>query len=119
MLAPGQTMSAPCEHFGEAHPVVARSNGCEECLALGERWTALRVCLSCGHVGCCEDSKHAHALQHFNATGHPLIASFERDETWAWCYVHRRYLDPAPGPVPKRRSAFGAWLARLGGSTPR
>jgi uncharacterized UBP type Zn finger protein len=108
-------MNEVCEHFGEIQDVTARTNGCEECIALGAKWNQLRVCLTCGHVGCCEDSHHAHALAHFNATGHPMIASFERDETWGWCYVHRRYFDPMPGPVPKRRGPLTALLGRLVG----
>lgn len=108
-------MNDRCEHFSEIHDVEARANGCEECIALGAAWTALRVCLSCGHVGCCEDSKYAHALAHFNASGHPMIASLERGETWGWCYVHRRYFDPMPGPLPKRRSLLSALFMRLRG----
>jgi uncharacterized UBP type Zn finger protein len=106
-------MADACEHFSEIRAVKARTNGCEECIALGVKWNQLRVCLSCGHVGCCEDSHHAHALAHFNATGHPMIASFERDETWGWCYVHRRYFDPMPGPVPKRAGSVFALIQRL------
>jgi Zn-finger in ubiquitin-hydrolases and other protein len=102
-----------CEHFSTIRKVTTRTNGCEECVALGATWNELRVCLTCGHVGCCEDSKHAHALAHFNSTGHPMIASFEREETWGWCYVHRRYFDPMPAPTPKRSSAFGSMLDRL------
>ena len=105
-------MSETCEHFSEMRKVAARTNGCEECIALGAEWNELRVCLACGHVGCCEDSQHAHALQHFNATGHPVIASFEPGETWGWCYVHRRYFDPRPVPVPKRRAALVAAFLR-------
>ncbi len=98
---------ASCEHFAAIRKAPARTNGCEECLALGEPWTQLRICLTCGHVGCCEDSQYAHALQHYRATGHPMIASFERGDRWGWCYVHRRYFDPMPGRTPKRRSPFG------------
>jgi monovalent cation:H+ antiporter-2, CPA2 family len=105
----------PCEHVSQIQPVIPRSSGCEECLALGASWNELRVCLSCGHVGCCEDSTHAHALRHFNETGHPLIASFERGETWGWCYVHRRYIELAPAMRPKRRSALAGVLGRLFG----
>jgi hypothetical protein len=108
-------MTDYCEHFGGMRDLTAASNGCEECLALGASWTELRICLRCGHVGCCEDSKHAHAFQHFHATGHPTIASFEPGQTWAWCYVHRRYFDPMPPGVPKRRSTLEAWFARLAG----
>ena len=102
-------MAEPCEHFNGVGAVEPQSRGCQECLALREPWTELRVCLTCGHVGCCEDSKHAHALQHYNATGHPLIASLERGQNWAWCYVDRRYFDPMPIARPRRRS----WLAAL------
>ena len=105
--------AAPCEHFGEIRPVKARTEGCEECIALGATWNELRVCLSCGHVGCCEDSQHAHAFHHFKTTAHPIIGSYERGESWLWCYVDRSYYDPPPGSVPKRRSAFSAFLARL------
>jgi uncharacterized UBP type Zn finger protein len=108
-------MTDICEHFSEIEPVTARTNGCEECMAQGAKWNQLRVCLTCGHVGCCEDSHYAHALAHFNATGHPMIASFERDDTWGWCYVHRRYFDPMPVPVPKRRGPVAALLGRLAG----
>ena len=106
-------MAQRCEHVNEVRPVTPAANGCEECLALGVQWNELRVCLSCGHVGCCEDSEHAHALQHFNATGHPLIAAYERGETWSWCYVHRRYVDVGPELLPKRRSALAAFFARF------
>jgi uncharacterized UBP type Zn finger protein len=63
--------------------------GCEECLAAGEPWLHLRICLECGHVGCCDDSPNRHATAHANATQHPLIRSLEPGEDWAWCYVDR------------------------------
>jgi uncharacterized UBP type Zn finger protein len=106
-------MTDRCEHFSDIQSVDARTNGCEGCVALGDRWTQLRVCLTCGHVGCCEDSKNAHALAHFNATGHPMIASLERGDTWGWCYVHRRYFDPMPGPLPKRPSILASVFGRF------
>jgi uncharacterized UBP type Zn finger protein len=106
-------MTDGCEHFSDIRPVAPRTNGCEECLALGAKWTELRVCLTCGHVGCCEDSHHAHALQHFNATRHPMISSLSPGDTWGWCYVHRRYFDPMPGPLPRQRSALSALFRRL------
>jgi len=106
-------MNIPCEHFDEIRDVEPRSKGCEECTALGATWNELRVCLTCGHVGCCEDSQHAHALAHFKSTNHPMICSIEPAETWGWCYVHRRYFDPMPGKLPQRRSALGSFLARL------
>lgn len=62
-------------------------DGCEDCLATGGRWLHLRICLGCGHVGCCDDSPNQHARRHFGTTGHPLIRSLERGETWSWCFV--------------------------------
>jgi uncharacterized UBP type Zn finger protein len=111
-------MTEPCEHFSAIKQVAPRTSGCEECQALGATWNELRVCLSCGHVGCCEDSEHAHALRHFEATGHPMIASYERGETWSWCYIHRRYFELTRDLLPRRRSAVGALLARVLGRRP-
>jgi uncharacterized UBP type Zn finger protein len=102
-----------CEHVSEIQPVAPGSKGCEDCLAIGAKWTELRVCLTCGHVGCCEDSEHAHALAHFNSTGHPMIAPLARSETWGWCYIHRQYYDPMPGTRSGPRSAFAALLGRF------
>jgi uncharacterized UBP type Zn finger protein len=107
-------MAERCEHFADVRPVEPRAAVCEECAAIGSKWTELRVCLACGHVGCCEDSRHAHALQHFKSTGHPIIAPLEAEEPWTWCYVHRRYYDPMAGARPaSKRSGLGALLARL------
>jgi hypothetical protein len=62
-------------------------DGCEECLQMGSDWVHLRLCLSCGHVGCCDSSPNKHATKHFKSTKHPIIRSFEPGETWEWCYV--------------------------------
>jgi uncharacterized UBP type Zn finger protein len=89
-------MSAPCTHLNQIRDVTPRTpNGCEECLQLGDSWVHLRLCLICGHVGCCDDSKNKHATKHFHATQHPIIQSFERDEDWLWCYVDEVLLEPA------------------------
>jgi hypothetical protein len=107
-------MPERCEHFADVRPFEPRADACEECAAIGAKWTELRVCLTCGHVGCCEDSRHAHALQHFKATGHPIIAPQEDEPGWTWCYVHRRYYDAAPELMPaRRRGGLGALLARI------
>src|SRR5215471_13760684 len=106
-------MTEFCEHFRDIEPVTPASRGCEDCIAIGATWTELRVCLVCGHVGCCEDSQHAHALRHFNATGHPIIAPLERGETWSWCYVDRRYFELDHKLKPKRRSALAQFYGRL------
>ncbi|WP_066891749.1 ubiquitin carboxyl-terminal hydrolase 14 [Carbonactinospora thermoautotrophica] len=77
-----------CPHVQGLQPVTARTpEGCEECLAAGDRWVHLRLCLSCGHVGCCDSSPNRHATRHFHATNHPVIRSFEPGEAWRWCYV--------------------------------
>jgi hypothetical protein len=62
-------------------------DGCEECLAMGTPWLHLRICLECGHVGCCDNSPERHATAHAKGTGHPLVRSLEPKEEWAWCYV--------------------------------
>ena len=76
-----------CAHLSKSHPVAPKSAGCDECLALGDDWVHLRLCLSCGHVGCCDELKNKHATKHYRATRHPVIQSFEPGESWRWCYV--------------------------------
>jgi hypothetical protein len=61
--------------------------GCEECLRLGMRWVHLRMCQTCGRVGCCDNSPGRHATAHHHESGHPIIRSVEPDEDWSWCYV--------------------------------
>jgi hypothetical protein len=61
--------------------------GCEDCLRMGGVWMHLRICLQCGHVGCCDDSPNRHASAHAHATDHPLIRSLEPGESWTWCFV--------------------------------
>jgi uncharacterized UBP type Zn finger protein len=65
---------------------------CPDCVAIGDTWVHLRVCLGCGHVGCCDNSKNRHATRHFHATGHPVIQSLQPGETWRYCYVDDVYL---------------------------
>ena len=67
-------------------------NGCEECLQTGSDWVHLRLCLTCGHVGCCDSSPNKHATKHFKTTEHPIIKSFEPGENWVWCYVDKTYV---------------------------
>ena len=85
-----------CEHLMEIDPQPAHADGCEECLKIGSAWVHLRLCLSCGHVGCCDSSPQRHATRHFRQTTHPVIASYEPGERWAWCYA-----DEAELPVPR------------------
>lgn len=89
-------MTERCEHFAQLRPVAPRTKGCEECMKSGDRWIGLRLCLACGHVGCCDDSPNTHATKHFHATGHPLIRSLEPGERWGWCYVDKKLFDPMP-----------------------
>jgi uncharacterized UBP type Zn finger protein len=79
-------MSDP--HLKEIRKVTPSAEGCEECLKMGSDWVHLRLCLTCGHVGCCDDSPNRHAAAHFHATRHPIIQSFEPGEDWRWCFVH-------------------------------
>ena len=67
-----------------------RVDGCEDCLKTGDGWVHLRICVTCGHVGCCDDSPNRHATAHHEASGHPIIRSLEPGETWSWCYLDRR-----------------------------
>ena len=80
-------MAKACEHLGQIRTVTPGATGCQECLATGEQWVHLRLCLICGHVGCCDSSRNKHATKHFHATGHPIIQSFEPGEDWRWCYI--------------------------------
>ena len=76
-----------CPHLIGLDPVPPHTLGCEECLRLGTPWVHLRLCLSCGHVGCCDSSPGRHATKHFHKTGHAVVASLEPGERWAWCYI--------------------------------
>ena len=81
-----------CSHLDEIRDVRPRSRGCEECLKTGDTWVHLRLCLSCGHVGCCDSSPNKHARKHFHQSRHPLVQSLEPGENWAWCYVDQVML---------------------------
>lgn len=81
-----------CSHLDKNKRVYPSADGCEECLQTGDSWVHLRICLTCGHAGCCDSSKNKHATAHFNECEHPLIKSLEKNEDWAWCYVDETYL---------------------------
>jgi uncharacterized UBP type Zn finger protein len=78
--------------------VTPNSEGCEDCIPLGDPWLHLRLCMTCGHVGCCDQSKNRHATAHFQASGHPLVQSYEPGEEWWWCYADEAgfYVRGAP-----------------------
>jgi low temperature requirement protein LtrA len=94
----------PCPHAAEAVVFEPRNGelACEECVKNNYKWVHLRLCMSCGHVGCCDTSKYTHASKHFQETGHPIVASLEPLENWAWCYEDDRFV-PAGAPAPGSR----------------
>jgi uncharacterized UBP type Zn finger protein len=80
---------ATCTHLDTitVRELPERVAGCEDCLREGTVWLHLRICLECGHVGCCDNSPRKHATAHFRGDGHPLIRSLEPGEDWSWCYI--------------------------------
>ncbi len=94
-------MPERCTHLDQIRDVEPRTpQGCEECLKIGSGWVQLRLCLSCGHVGCCDSSVHKHATKHFHSTQHPLMRSFQPGDDWGWCYIDELLLKPAPTARP-------------------
>jgi CPA2 family monovalent cation:H+ antiporter-2 len=84
--------ASKCSHLDQIHPVSPSARGCEECLKLGDTWVHLRICMTCGHVGCCDTSKNKHATKHFSQNAHPIIKSLQPGENWAWCYPDNLFL---------------------------
>ncbi len=70
--------------------------GCEECLAMGGNWVHLRMCQSCGKIGCCDSSPNRHASKHAHAEGHPILRSVEPGEDWSWCVIDEVAFVAAP-----------------------
>lgn len=68
---------------------------CKSCIEEGLEWVNLRICMTCGHIGCCETSKGMHAKKHSEETGHPIVKPFKSDEDWTWCYKDRNYIEEA------------------------
>lgn len=91
----GKIKEKSCTHLDQIQDVAASKNVCEECAPLGDTWVHLRMCLLCGYIGCCSSSKHDHALQHYQETGHPLIKPYEQSGMdWIWCYEDDALLSP-------------------------
>lgn len=86
------TMLREDPHLVMVRRVAPTASGCEECLRIGSPWVHLRMCLTCGHVGCCDSSPLRHARAHALAIGHPIVRSLEPGENWRWCYVHEAYV---------------------------
>ncbi len=103
-------MADVCDHLnqvelGKRQAVNPSGPGCKECLEKGSRWVQLRLCLTCGHVGCCDSSPNRHATAHFHETGHPVIKAFEPGQSWAWCYVDEAsaaHIPAFPDETPSR-----------------
>jgi uncharacterized UBP type Zn finger protein len=92
-------MTPDCAHLDHVHDVKPRTpKGCEECLKTGDWWVHLRLCLECGHVGCCDSSPNTHASKHFHQTHHPIMRSLEPGEDWGFCFVEEVTFEPAPLP---------------------
>lgn len=86
-------MAPTCTHLDQVHDVTPSAQGCEECLQMGDTWVHLRMCMVCGHVGCCDSSRNKHATAHFHGSQHPIIKSVEPGEDWGWCYVDKAWLE--------------------------
>jgi hypothetical protein len=90
-----------CTHLDAIHDVVPHTlAGCEDCLKIGSTWVHLRLCMTRGHVGCCDSSPHRHARQHSRHQHHPIVRSLEPGEIWGWCYIDNVTLEFAPTLVP-------------------
>ena len=82
-----------------------RTKGCEECLKTRSRWVHLRLCLTCGHVGCCDSSQNKHATKHYRKTDHPVIQSFEPGEDWGYCYPDDLFFESFEGALAARQGS--------------
>jgi len=83
---------ASCDHLSEARDVAPKSDTCQECRLLDQKPVALRMCLVCGNVGCCDSTPGRHATGHFEKTGHPVMKSIMPGQSWKWCYLDKKYL---------------------------
>jgi len=88
-------MADTCTHLETVREVTPSSTGCEDCLRMGGSWVHLRMCMGCGHVGCCDSSPNRHATAHFQATQHAIVQSAEPGEHWIYCYVDDVMMEPA------------------------
>ena len=86
-----------CTHLDVTSAVKPSASGCEDCLKTGDSWVHLRICMSCGHVGCCDSSPNKHATAHFRETDHPIARSIEPGEAWGWCYADQVMLKARSG----------------------
>jgi uncharacterized UBP type Zn finger protein len=82
-----ENIGLACTHLDTIRVTQVTKTVCEDCIKTGDPWVHLRMCLRCGHVGCCDESPNKHATKHFHHTQHPLIRSAQPGETWTWCYI--------------------------------
>jgi uncharacterized UBP type Zn finger protein len=87
---------AVCEHFEQVKFVSTDVHECAECVAIGSGWVHLRLCMICGHVGCCDSSPNKHASKHFRATGDPVMRSIEPNDDWGYCFVDDSWVEGLP-----------------------
>ncbi len=87
----------PCEHMKQAKDLHPSKRVCEECVKMGSQWVHLRICLTCGNVGCCDSSINKHATKHFHSTKDAVMRSIEPGEEWGWCYVDEITYDLSHG----------------------
>jgi CPA2 family monovalent cation:H+ antiporter-2 len=100
-----ETMSTACEHLSEVRVTsTSAPMECPQCVESGADWVHLRLCLSCGVVACCDDSRLRHASAHFAQTGHPLIDSLEPGDNWRWCFLDQTLVVGGAAPAPERRA---------------
>ena len=85
-----------CEHLTEGEVPQPNSNTCDDCTKAAQTPVQLRICRTCGHVGCCDSSPGKHSTAHFNESNHPTMQSFEPGDDWGWCYVGKQQLGPLP-----------------------
>lgn|GEM_PF-116211 len=88
-----EDLSSFCKHMQSLEKVVPSGNVCQQCVDQGDTWVHLRICLECGHVGCCDSSKNKHATKHYHESKHYVVQSFEPNETWLWCYLDRQMAE--------------------------
>ena len=86
-----------CTHVDLIRQVTPSADGCEDCLRIGGWWIHLRMCLTCGHVGCCNSSPNRHASTHAREVDHPVAQAWGADEDWIWCFVDEVYVEPGVG----------------------
>lgn len=85
-------MAVSCDHADQIQVTETGEHACKACLESGQKWVKLRMCLTCGNVGCCDSSPGRHATRHFEETGHALMRSAEPGEAWVWCYVDEKMV---------------------------